>query len=155
MFPLNSRKFMKGAAPAFALPPPQVELLDEQAGPEGRTLRLRLTSPRGGANLWAYVDASSEVVAAAVNGKAIEPARDGARVGPGAPWAMTYVGLPAEGAELRLTVKANQPVRLRVDDRTYGLPQVAGQPAQARPDYIIPTPTSLSDVTIVSKSYVF
>jgi hypothetical protein len=154
VFPLNKRMFMRGAAPAVALPPPQVELLEEQTEREGRTLRLRLTSPRGGANLSAYVDASNEVVAAAVNGKAVAPVASEGR-DPEAPWAMTYLGLPEEGAELKLTVKADRPVKLRVDDRTYGLPQVAGSPVRARPDYIIPTPVPLSDVTVVSKSYVF
>ncbi|HEX8560042.1 MAG TPA: M20/M25/M40 family metallo-hydrolase [Pyrinomonadaceae bacterium] len=155
VFPLNKRRLMKGAAPAVTLPPPQVELLEDQTGQEGRTLRLRITSPRGGANLWAYVDASSKVVAAAVNGKAIAPVASEARNDPEPPWAITYLGLPEEGLELKLTVRTNQPVKLRVDDRTYGLPQVAGSPVQARPDYIIPTPSPLSDVTIVSKSFVF
>lgn len=155
VFPLNKRRFMRGAAPAVTLPPPHVELLEDQTGQEGRTLRLRITSPRGGANLWAYVDASSEVAAAAVNSMAITPVTSEGRDGPASPWAITYLGLPEEGFELKLTVKTNQPVKLRVDDRTYGLPQVAGSPVQARPAYIIPTPWALSDVTIVSTSYVF
>jgi hypothetical protein len=44
---------------------------------------------------------------------------------------------------------------LRVNDRSYGLPELPGAPFKARPDYIIPSPTQFSDVTLVTKTFSF
>jgi len=46
-------------------------------------------------------------------------------------------------------------LKLRVDDRTYGLPQIAEKPIKPKPDYIVPSPSWLSETTVVSKSYIF
>ncbi len=154
-FPLVKRTFLKGSATPSALPPPQVVLLDDRTQQGIRTLQLRITSPRGGALLSVYVDASTEVVASSINGKPIKLDDTGAGNGSKGAWGMNYYGFPQEGAELILSFKTDQPVKLRVDDRTYGLPYLAEKPVAGRPEYMIPTPSTLSDVTLVSKSYTF
>src|SRR4029079_1539671 len=71
LFPQNERPYMKAAAPAAALPVPQVTLLEDQTNGQVRTLRLRVVSPRGGREVWVYTEADAAVVAASVNGKEI------------------------------------------------------------------------------------
>ena len=154
-FPFTRRTFLKGVAPAITLPPPEAVLVKDETEQGIRTLRLRLTSPRKGSVLSVYADASGEIVAASVNGEAFQLENTEGSNRHKAVWAMNYYGFPEEGTELTLSVKTNQPVKLRIDDRTYGLPQIPGKSISVRPDYIIPTPSSFSDVTIVSKSYTF
>ncbi|MDQ3803311.1 MAG: M28 family metallopeptidase [Acidobacteriota bacterium] len=155
LFPLNKRPLLNSAAPPLALPAPQVTVLHDSTAQGVRSVRLRITSPRGGDILAVYADAGSEVVTAAVDGEPIKPdAPPGRDVAP-APWAMTYYALPEGGVELTLGVKEGQPLRLRVDDRTYGLPQIAEKPMTAKPDYIVPSPSWLSEMTVVSKTYTF
>ena len=155
LFPLNKRPLLKGTAPSLPLPAPQVVLLEEQTSDGTRTLRLRITSPRGGAVLYVYVEGEGGVVTASVNGEAVKLNDAGGRARGESPWGMTYYGLPEEGAELTLAVNSTWPVKLRVDDRTYGLPRIAEKPFSARPDDMIPSPSPSSDMTIVSKSYTF
>ncbi|HEX8160660.1 MAG TPA: M20/M25/M40 family metallo-hydrolase [Pyrinomonadaceae bacterium] len=155
IFPLFNRTFMKGAAAPSALAAPQVALLDERTEQGVRTLRLHVTSPRGGSVVSVYADAGGKVSAASIDGKRIEPPSDKGRDRDKTPWALTYYGFPARGVDLTLSVEASRPLKLRVDDRTYGLPQLDGRPVGPRPDYIIPSPSPYSDVTLVSKSYTF
>jgi hypothetical protein len=154
LFPQNERPYMKAAAPAAALPVPQVTLLDERTSGQVRTLRLRVVSPRGGREVWVYTEADAAVVATSVNGKELALEEGKPANWPRFPWALNFHGLPAEGVELTLGVKPGQSLRLRVQDRTDGLPQLPQQ-FGARPDYIIPRPAPLSDATLVSKSYTF
>lgn len=154
LFPFaNNRMFLTGEAPAVPLQAPEASLLADGAENGVRKLRLRIT-PKGGASVLVIsADPKTEIVGAALNGKALNGGAEG-RVGPGR-WGTVYYGPPAEGAELSLDVKGSGPVKLRVDARNYGLPQVEGAAFRPRPDYLVPAPTPYSDVTIVSKSFTF
>ncbi|HEX8719945.1 MAG TPA: M20/M25/M40 family metallo-hydrolase [Pyrinomonadaceae bacterium] len=155
LFPFaNVRMFLTGEAPAAALQAPEASLLADGAENGVRRLRLRIT-PKGGAGVLVIsADPKTEVVGAALNGKAIKAGGPEGRVGPGR-WGAVYYAPPAEGAELSLDVKGSGPVKLRVDARSYGLPRVEGAAFRPRPDYLVPAPTPYSDVTIVSKSFTF
>lgn len=155
LFPLNKNPLLNSVAPPLTVAPPQVALLDDSTTQGVRSVRVRITSPRGGAILSVYADPGSEVVAAVVDGVPLKLDGSRGRDGTAPPWSMTYYGFPADGAELTLGVKEGQPLRLRVDDRTYGLPQIAEKPIKPRPDYITPSPSWLSETTTVSKSYAF
>lgn len=147
-------RFLTGEAPAVPLQAPEASLLADGVENGLRKLRLRIT-PKGGASvLVIFADPETEVVGATLNGKAVNASATQGRARPGR-WGAVYYGLPAEGAELSLDVKGAGPVKLRVDARNYGLPQVEGAPFGPRPDYLVPAPTSYSDVTIVSKSFTF
>jgi hypothetical protein len=156
LFPLTKMTFIESEAPAAPLAAPQAALVEERRDGEVRTLRLRITSPRQASSVSIYTDENSEVVSASINGKVIGGGADGAPRGGGEkPWGLHYYGLPAEGADLTLAVKSSQPVRVRVDDRTYGLPTAPGFSYRPRPEHLMPMPSQYSDATLVSKSYVF
>jgi hypothetical protein len=70
-------------------------------------------------------------------------------------WALNYYAPPAEGFEVTLEVNPSQPLKLRVVDQTYELPQMAGAPFKARPDHLMPAPFTNSDTTQVSRTYTF
>ena len=74
---------------------------------------------------------------------------------PGAPWMLQYWAPPSEGFDLTLELSATQPLKLQVSDQWYGLPGRGDATVKPRPDYLMPTPFSNSDTTMVSKSYTF
>jgi hypothetical protein len=153
LFPLTRMTFIENEAPVARLAAPEASLIEERRDGDVRTLRLRIASPRQASTVSIYTDASSEVVSASINGKVIGGGAH--RSGGGKPWGLHYYGLPAEGADLTLAVRSSQPVRLRVDDRSYGLPAAPGFSYRPRPEHLMPMPSQYSDATLVSKSYVF
>ncbi len=152
--PLITVDFMKSPAPLASLPPPEATLLaDAPNNSGGRTLRLRINTPRQAPFVSIYVNPKVEISAAQVNGKHIHT-----NDAPGAGetgWALLYYALPAGGAELTLEVKSVQPVEMRVIDVSYGLPQTLTQTLRARPDNIMSTHFPFSDATMISKSFKF
>lgn len=152
--PLITVDFMKSPAPLVPLPPPEATLLaDAPNNSGGRTLRLRLNTPRQAPFLSVYVNPKVEISSAQVNGKLIR-ASDAPGVAETG-WSMLYYAMPAAGAELTLEVKSAQPVEMRVIDLSYGLPQTPTQTIRARPDNIMSTFFPFSDATLVSKSFKF
>lgn len=145
-FPRTRLTFMQSEAPAASLEAPKAELLEDRREGEVRVLRLQISSPRKAPVISAYIDPSAGVVSASLNGKKIEENWDEA------PWLLQYYGVPEAGAELTLRVKSSQPLKLRIHDRSYQLPNVS---YQARPDNLMPMPSQYSDTTLVSKSYTF
>jgi hypothetical protein len=163
-FPWSPRTFLQTQAPAVALAAPQVALLDDRTSAGTRTLRVRITSPRQAPFVGIYLDPHNEVLGATVNGKPIAgppPAAPGTAgtSPPGGQWGMLYWALPPEGIELALQVGAGQPVRVRVVDRSDGLPEIPGASFKPRPDYMVPAPSlgvvRFSNSTMVSKTFAF
>ncbi|MDQ1592733.1 MAG: hypothetical protein QOG71_3360 [Pyrinomonadaceae bacterium] len=152
--PLITVDFMKSPAPLVPLPAPEATLLsDAPTSSGGRTLRLRINTPRQAPFLSVYVNPKVEIASAQVNGKPLPT-----NAAPGAAetgWSLLYYAMPAGGAELTLEVKTAQPVEMRVIDLSYGLPQTLTQTMRARPDNIISTFFPFSDGTLVSKSFKF
>ena len=138
-------------APPLPLAAPDVEVLDDTTDGDVRTLRLRVSSLRGARylSLWLESDdpgnSSTPVLSAAVNGELVEEPKN-----PGwGRWAMEYYALPEEGIELTLKLRPEVPVRLRIVDRSDGLPDVPGI-EEARPPDTMPR---FGDVTFVGKSF--
>lgn len=152
--PLITVDFMKSPAPLTSLPAPEATLLsDAPTSSGGRTLRLRLNTPRQAPFLSVYVNPKVEITSAQVNGKPLSTS-----AAPGvqdAGWSLLYYAMTAAGAELTLEVKSAQPVEMRVIDLSYGLPQTLTQTMRARPDHIMSTHFPFSDATLVSKSFKF
>ena len=144
-FPGVEHWFLRSPAPLVASPrPPVVELLGQERRPDGRVLRLRVTSPRGGEQVW--VNVAGAEVTGAVNGRALHTSRGGE------PWSLRYVGLPPAGIELTLQVKGQGAVQVQAVDRTSGLPALPDVARHRRPDDTMPTPSfnSLQDATFMS-----
>jgi len=151
-FPATGFEYLQADAPAAQLPAPEVAVLGDETRGDVRTLRLRLSSPRGAQVLTAFAAAGTEVLGARVNGKAVGA---GAPAGSKRPWGLNYYAAPGEGVELELDVRASGPAGLRVNDRSYGLPELPGVTLRPRPAHHIPSPSPFSDVALVSKSFSF
>lgn len=140
---------LKHEAPAVELPAPEVELLENQATGESRTLRLRARSPRGGRWLTLHLP-DVEVIAATVNGRRVahDPA---ARRRPASGWLLTYANLPPEGIEVQLEVRGTGPLTLRTTDVSLGLPQVPGVSYDPRDATMMPV--HAGDATLVARTF--
>lgn len=153
----SSKLYLKSPAPAASLPAPQVELLDDHTTDGTKIMRMRLSSPRQAAVMSVYVDSKAEVVKASVNDKQIEDERDRT---PAATerknqWGVRIFGFPRQGVELQWEVRASEPLKIRLVDQSYGLPQLSGAAFKPRPQSLIPSVAPYTDSTFISKSYVF
>lgn len=147
--PLDSAaRVRQNSAPAAQIPPPQIVVLNDQKSGEVRQLRLRITSTRMAPVLSFYVDSKAEFLSSMVNGKRLDRGDNKQK------WNMRYVAPPPEGVEVALEFKAQEPLKIRVVDQSYSLPEIPNRNL-ARPDNTIPSFSSLSDATLVSKSFSF
>jgi len=156
--PFPSTAFLSHPAPAVPFAAPHVALLAEHTSADVRTLHLHVTSPRQAPIISIYVNAPTDVLEAVVNGKrthhndVIPP-----HTGPAKQWGLRYWAVPQEGIDLTIRIRSFQPVEIQVVDQSYGLPEIPGASFRSRPASMMPTPYGfgLSDVTLVSKSYIF
>jgi hypothetical protein len=156
VYPLSFRQFLTGPAPAATLAAPAVTALDDQTSNGVRTLRLRITSQRSAPVVSIYTDQEALIQGASINGQAIDfQAASAGAEGGGDLWGINYYAFPAEGAELILKLRSTQPLHLRVEDRSFGLPEIQGFSYTARPASMMPTPSAYSDATLVGKSFTF
>jgi hypothetical protein len=156
LFPGLPRPFLKQTAPVAELPAPAVKVLGDETKDGVRTLRLRIASPRGAALLSVYADPSATFERVVVGGRQVvsatpAPANAAARKDP---WVLRYYDVPVEGVELVLDLKSDAPLKLRVVDQSYGLPQGLVPEAGPRPVGVMPATSPFTDATLVSKSFV-
>ncbi len=142
------------AAEDVDLEAPKLELLSDEAGPWGRLLRLRLTSPRGArrAALLFSEDTGVRALAFADATVGPYPKRKLERY----PDARHYglIGVPSEGIEVRVIVAAEGPIAVDLWDIADGLPDDEESRAllAARPaDHV---PSGGGDVSLVSRRVV-
>ena len=147
--------FLQSAAPVAPLVAPEIKVFDDRVNGDVRTLRLRVTSPRQASVLAIYLDSTAEVLRATVNGKQVADNAIPASAGRRNQWNMRYYGVPAEGFELMAEIKTTQPLKIRVVDQSYELPQLPGQIFTPRPPDMIPDSTTFNNSTMVSKSFTF
>lgn len=155
--PLEYSGYLKNPAPPATLPAPQIALLGDERNDTVRTLRMRITSPRG-APFFYLITEPTEVVGAELNGVRVAPANLPPNDGQKRRWGMYYYAPPAEGIMLTLDVKTSEPLKVRTMDQSYELPEEPMRALRARPDYIMPTPypyNAYSDSTLVSKTFIF
>jgi hypothetical protein len=152
----SSRQFLRSPAPAEALSSPNIALLEDRAQDGVRTLHMRVTSRRQAPLMAIFLDSPAEVVGSLVNGKRIvtqntrdTPVSSGAR----GQWDLRYYAVPQEGIDLVMEVKSAQPLKLRVVDQTYGLPQTSDKTRETRPPGIISAPLPYNDSTFVTRSF--
>ncbi|PYS87926.1 MAG: hypothetical protein DMF64_21855 [Acidobacteria bacterium] len=152
-FPLRTPELLAAAAPAAQLAAPNVELLADQQQAGVRSLRLKITSPRRAPIISIGVESDGEVQGTMLNGKRLELIPAGARPGSAHQWGLRYYALPAEGIELTLETKSQEPLTLKVVDQSYGLPALPGVVYQPRPAHLIPAAVPFTDSTLVSRSF--
>ncbi|HET6978699.1 MAG TPA: M20/M25/M40 family metallo-hydrolase [Pyrinomonadaceae bacterium] len=155
-FSPNTRavRFRQNSAPVATIAAPQIVVLNDQNSGGVRLLRLRITSTRLAPLLFLYVDSKAEFLSMMVNGTRLDPGNSTMLRNNKQVWNMQYVAPPAEGVEVALEFKAQEPLKIRVVDQSYSLPEIPNLTI-ARPDNTIPSPNALSDATLVSKTYSF
>jgi hypothetical protein len=141
-------------APSVPLAAPAVEVLGDDTSEDTRTLRLRVSSPRGAKNLSLWMESDTPVLSTAVDG---EPVGETAKLGWWGQWGVEFHNLPEDGVELTLEVRAGAPLQLRAVDYSDGLPDVPGidetRPADTMPRYDEQIRNaSFADATFVGKS---
>jgi hypothetical protein len=126
-------------APSLALQPPAVDVLERLEVGGRERLRLRVRSPRGAPVLKVRAG-GAEVTALEVAGAAVP---EGAR----ARLSLTAHALGPDGFDMVVELPSGRPLGLELEDRSYGLPEVAG--ISPRAEDMIAKPSGLSDLTVV------
>lgn len=147
--------YLQSPAPVASLVAPDIKVFDDRVDGDVRTLRLRVTSPRQAPVMAIYLDSQAEVLRATVNGKQVADNAVPASAARRNQWNMRYYGVPAEGFELVAEIKTTQPLKIRLVDQSYELPQIPGQSFTSRPPDMIPDSISFNNSTMVSKSFTF
>jgi hypothetical protein len=151
--PLVRGNFLKAGAPPIQAPPPSLDVVEKKNEGDLWTYRTRISSPRKAEVLLVSIEGASEIVSASVNGKQVSPARNAPQGGPDSQWSIIYYAPDEKGIELNFQAKASQPLKLIVMDRSYGLPELGGNPVKPRPGYLMPAPFTFSDSTLITKSF--
>jgi len=151
---LSSARVRQNSAPAASISPPQIVVVNDQNSGEVRLLRLRITSSRMAPVLSLYVDSKAEFLSVMVNGTRLDAGNTAMLRNNKQVWNMRYVAPPPEGVEVALEFKAQEPLKMRVVDQSYSLPEIPNLTI-ARPANTIPSPNGLSDATLVSKTFSF
>lgn len=137
------------SAPVVELPAPELMLLGEQRYGDERTLRLRLNSPRQAYRYYLLPGPGVQLLAAGIGDKALVDLET---------YDLRYEGLPSDGAELTVRVRASGPVQFTVVDQSSGLPQLPGVTLSPRPDTFMAAPGPewvAGDPTLVWRTVVF
>lgn len=153
----SSKPFLKSSAQLTSLSAPRLELITDTTLGGIRTMRMRLSSPRQAAVMSVYIDSEAEVLKAIVNEKPVEDDQDHT---PAArerkhQWAIRIFGFPRQGMELQWEVRAIGPLKIRLVDQSYGIPELGGVAFKSRPQSLIPSTASYTDSTFLSKSFIF
>lgn len=150
IFAGSRRRYLVGQAAEAGLPAPVLTAVDNGAAPEGRKLRIRVTSPREAPIVLLSIPKQAAVRAAWVNGKpfpALQPGSDY--------WEMEYLGMGKEGIEVTVETQGQASVQVQAADVSYGLPQLPGSHANGRPGDLLPARLPFDDTTVVVKRYEF
>lgn len=120
-------------APALPVPGPELAVLADSPAGGKRTLKLRITSPRGARVGMVMVPNEAKLESLRIGGQAVElePRRPGAPVQGWRPF--TLFGLPPQGVELDLVLGETGPFDWYVADRSDGLPPGGRALLDARP----------------------
>jgi hypothetical protein len=146
----NNRRFASTQTQALSLAAPQLTMVSDRTSNGLRSVVVRVSSPRQAPIVSIYLDSNAEVQSFAVNGRRVDSLTGGRNT-----WNLRYQSLPAEGIEVALDLKTQEPIRLRVVDQSYGLPSLPDKPLTARPAGLIPSMYPFNDSTLVAKSFLF
>lgn len=107
-------KLWASSAPHIDAKAPSIKILEDRLGPEGRTLRLRIKSQRMAPELSVVIE-DATVMNARVEGRSFTTT-------PQQNWYVNAFGFPSDGIRVDLTLKDSSRGKVRVTDRTEGLP---------------------------------
>ncbi len=148
----NGRRFAMVQTETLPLAAPELTMMSDNTANGVRSVVVRVKSPRQAPVVTIYVDSEADVQSFAVNGRKIDSVAAGKSRNA---WNLRYQGLPADGIELAMDLKTQQPLKLRVVDQSYGLPTLPDKAPPPRPAGLIPSTYPFNDSTLVGKSFVF
>jgi hypothetical protein len=137
----------RATAPVADLSAPALEVLANEVSGDARTVRFRVTSPRGATNVRMFLEA--QVTAVSIEGIDANVAELDVSDGL---W-IHYIALPPEGIEVALTIEPAGPLAIELHDWSQGLPAIAGFSIEPRPTNMFPSAHDLADTTMVRKTY--
>jgi hypothetical protein len=138
LFPIaQSSRFpiLQGEAPSVAIDAPQVQVLDDQVAGGGRTLQLRLSSPRGAPIMALDVEPRAALHAVVIDGQRMDVPESEQSL-----WSLIHHTVPPEGIDITLEVEPSQSLTLQVSDNSRELPDIPGTTFQPRADDMMPMP---------------
>lgn len=137
----KSREYTLNPAPVAQLSAPELSVIHDETVDGVRSIELRLSSPRQAGMVAVYVDSNAQVLNASVNNKTVTNEANER-------WGIQIDGVPKEGVDLQMRVKASEPLKLRVVDQSFGLPPVTAA-SSAQPSF----PSTNPDLTLLMKSF--
>lgn len=138
-------------APALQVAPPELEVLQDRRGTQGRDLQLRIVSPRGADRAVLLWPAETELRFVEVEGQRIDPAELPAR------WqgrrGLVIFGLPPDGARVQLASSQEAPdaIELELTDVSGQLSDEAEALAEVRPPWA--ETSQWADTTSMTRRY--
>lgn len=117
--------------------PPQLAVLQDQSQGGARTLKLRLTSPRGADSLWLFLPRSARPVSATVDGQTMRWSRASAYAA-GPQYSLGLFSPDAKGVDVEIKLASTAPVTATLLDIAYQLPPSLQPLAAARPAMAVP-----------------
>ncbi len=115
------------------LPAPQLELLERRERDGWRRLRLRLRSRRAASYLSLELPRHAQLASITAEEQRLVPDK-----WQGGWQVLQFLGLPPEGVELELLLKAEDPLRARLRDASWGLPAAGQELERARAPLAVP-----------------
>ncbi len=135
---------------AVALEPAGVEVVADTTTDSVRTITFRITSPRSAQDLQAEIIAEGAIVAATMDGRALD-LEDYAPVETGG-LTFGYAGIDADGIELTMTIQSPDAITVEVMETSYGLPEIPGLVVEPRADDQMQAAGFPPDATIVRRT---
>ena len=144
IFGEGARDYWAAAAPVFDLPAPTLVVLEDSTEGNSRKINIQARSLRRAPRLSLSVEGTG-VISSKVEGRLFSQAFR-------PEWSLKGFGIPKEGLNIELNVKAGSPFKIRVIDFSYELPLTS---SQLRPSNMIAQPFGISDTTIVTRTFAF
>ncbi len=149
---------IRSPAPALDLPAPRLTVLEDTIADGLRTLRLRLSSPRGAYAAHMDLQLPGDLIAATLSGQSVVvatgPTNDNYVIPAGTRrFPLMVHNLPVEGLEIILVVRATGRIGVALQDFSNGLPDVPGMTITPRPPAYMPAPYDFRDPTVVRTAF--
>lgn len=143
----------QGPALPADLPMPTVEVVSDQADADGlRHLVVQISSPGDAPLRTLHVKSAGEIQQAGVLGHRLDQLAT--QDNPSQELWIEIHGFPGRSIDLALTVRGTGRVELGIEERTYRLPELDGVEIAPRPAWMMPSPTFVTDSTLVRHTVV-
>lgn len=154
ILPQSRRFFLTKETALSDLGLPALEKISDETAGDSRRVKFKVASPSQSPVITLAIESAAEVTGFEMDGKNFSgeistPERQKT------PWAVRLYGVPAGGAEIVLTLKTTEPLKVRVITQNYGFPPSANLSINSRPADLVATPMPFNDSTFVTKLFVF